>query len=167
MAEPSLPLTFLCLLTLSSACYIQNCPRGGKRGLSEPALRQCIPCGPEHRGNCFGPGICCGAELGCYLGTAESRECAQEQSLPSPCQPRGQPCGSGGHCAAPGICCTPETCGMDSSCLDEDNDGVDKEVTKEVTKNLTVLEGPAGDLLLKLMHLATRQQQQKGKHPLL
>ncbi|XP_071609090.1 vasotocin-neurophysin VT-like [Heliangelus exortis] len=163
MAEPSLPLTLLCLLALSSACYIQNCPRGGKRGLTETALRQCLPCGPENRGNCFGPGICCGSELGCYLGTAESRPCAQEDFLPSPCQPWGQPCGSGGHCAAPGICCTPETCAMDTSCLDEDKDGA-----QEVTKNLTVLDGSAGDLLLKLMHLANRQQQQKGgKHPLL
>lgn len=40
MAEPSLPLSFLCLLALSSACYIQNCPRGGKRALADAALRQ-------------------------------------------------------------------------------------------------------------------------------
>lgn len=40
MAEPSLPLSFLCLLALSSACYIQNCPRGGKRALADTALRQ-------------------------------------------------------------------------------------------------------------------------------
>ncbi|NXL16087.1 NEUV protein, partial [Setophaga kirtlandii] len=106
MAEPSLPLSFLCLLALSSACYIQNCPRGGKRALADTALRQCLPCGPGNRGSCFGPGICCGAELGCYLGTAETRRCAQEDALPSPCQPEGRPCGSGGRCAAPGICCT-------------------------------------------------------------
>ncbi|XP_008638122.1 PREDICTED: vasotocin-neurophysin VT-like [Corvus brachyrhynchos] len=70
MAEPSLPLSFLCLLALSSACYIQNCPRGGKRALADSALRQ-------------------------------------------------------------------------------------------------VRDGAAGDLLLRLMHLANRQQQQQGKHPLL
>lgn len=40
MAEPSLPLSFLCLLALSSACYIQNCPRGGKRAVADTALRQ-------------------------------------------------------------------------------------------------------------------------------
>lgn len=67
---------------------------------------QCLPCGPGNRGRCFGPGVCCGAELGCYLGTAETRRCAEEDFLPSPCQPTGQPCGSGGHCAANGVCCS-------------------------------------------------------------
>ncbi|NWS80991.1 NEUV protein, partial [Toxostoma redivivum] len=148
MAEPSLPLSFLCLLALSSACYIQNCPRGGKRALADTALRQCMPCGPGNRGNCFGPGICCGAELGCYLGTAETRRCAEEDFLPSPCQAGGQPCGS-------------ETCSMDSGCLDEGSEGAQD---AEDEKNLTVLDGSTGDLLLKLMHLANRQQQQ-GKHP--
>ncbi|NXM96557.1 NEUV protein, partial [Sylvia borin] len=149
MAEPSLPLSFLCLLALSSACYIQNCPRGGKRALADTALRQCMPCGPGNRGNCFGPGICCGAELGCYLGTAETRRCAEENYLPSPCQAGGQPCGA-------------ETCAMDTGCLDEGSDGA-QEAAEE--KNLTVMDGSAGDLLLKLMHLANRQQQQQGKHP--
>ncbi|NXV97557.1 NEUV protein, partial [Calonectris borealis] len=125
---------------------------------------QCMPCGPGNRGNCFGPGICCGAELGCYLGTAETRRCAEEDYLPSPCQAGGQPCGSGGRCAAPGICCTAETCAMDAGCLDESGDGAQE----AAEKNLTVLDGSAGDLLLKLMHLANRQQQQQqGKHPLL
>ncbi|NXQ08474.1 NEUV protein, partial [Vidua macroura] len=165
MAEPSLPLSFLCLLALSSACYIQNCPRGGKRALADAALRQCMPCGPGNRGNCFGPGICCGAELGCYLGTAETRRCQEEDYLPSPCQAGGQPCEpkttpnnlSRGHVLLPAA----ETCAMDSGCLDEGSDGA-QEAAEE--KNLTVLDGSAGDLLLKLMHLANRQQQQ-GKHP--
>ncbi|XP_030918445.1 vasotocin-neurophysin VT-like, partial [Geospiza fortis] len=112
-------------------------PRGGKRALADTALRQCLPCGPGNRGSCFGPGICCGTELGCYLGTAETRRCA---------------------------CCTAETCTMDSACLDEGGEGA-QEAAEE--KNLTLLDGSAGDLLLKLMHLANRQQQQQGKHPLL
>ncbi|NXF69397.1 NEUV protein, partial [Ciccaba nigrolineata] len=120
------------------------------------------PARPGNRGNCFGPGICCGTELGCYLGTAETQRCAEEDYLPSPCQAGGQPCGSGGRCAAPGICCTAETCAMDASCLDEGGDGAQE--TAE--KNLTVLDGSAGDLLLKLMRLANgQQQQQQGKRP--
>lgn len=79
---------------------------GGGTGDSSGSFPQCMPCGPGNRGNCFGPGICCGAELGCYLGTAETQRCAEEDYLPSPCQAGGQPCGSGGRCAAPGICCT-------------------------------------------------------------
>lgn len=51
---------------------------------------------------------------------------------------------------------------MDAGCLDEGSDGAQE----AAEKNLTVLDGSAGDLLLKLMHLANRQQQQ-GKHPLL
>nr|P42992.1 RecName: Full=Vasotocin-neurophysin VT; Short=VT; Contains: RecName: Full=Hydrin-2; AltName: Full=Hydrin II; Contains: RecName: Full=Vasotocin; Contains: RecName: Full=Neurophysin VT [Sclerophrys regularis] len=27
-------------------CYIQNCPRGGKRSYPDTAVPQCIPCGP-------------------------------------------------------------------------------------------------------------------------
>lgn len=34
------PLCVLGLIALSSACYIQNCPRGGKRALLETAIRQ-------------------------------------------------------------------------------------------------------------------------------
>lgn len=78
----------------------------GCMGVSSGSFSQCMPCGPGNRGNCFGPGICCGTELGCYLGTAETRRCAEEDYLPSPCQAGGQPCGSSGRCAAPGICCT-------------------------------------------------------------
>lgn len=55
---------------------------------------------------------------------------------------------------------------MDTGCLDEGSDGA-QEAAEE--KNLTVLDGSAGDLLLRLMHLANRQQQQQqqGKHPVL
>lgn len=47
---------------------------------------------------------------------------------------------------------------MDTICLDDDSD----RSREPSEKNLTVLDGSASDLLLKLMHLANRQQQ--GKH---
>jgi len=36
----AVPLCVVLLLALSSACYIQNCPRGGKRALLDGELRQ-------------------------------------------------------------------------------------------------------------------------------
>lgn len=40
MPHSLFPLCVLGLLALSSACYIQNCPRGGKRALPETGIRQ-------------------------------------------------------------------------------------------------------------------------------
>uniref|UniRef100_A0A9L0IDG7 Oxytocin-neurophysin 1 n=1 Tax=Equus asinus TaxID=9793 RepID=A0A9L0IDG7_EQUAS len=78
--------------------------------------RQCLPCGPGGKGRCFGPSICCGDELGCFVGTAEALRCQEENYLPSPCQSGQKPCGSGGRCAAAGICCSPDGCLADPSC---------------------------------------------------
>ncbi|XP_004433932.1 PREDICTED: vasopressin-neurophysin 2-copeptin, partial [Ceratotherium simum simum] len=105
MPDTMLPVCFLGLLAFTSACYFQNCPRGGKRAMSDLELRQCLPCGPGGKGRCFGPSICCGDELGCFVGTAEALRCQEENYLPSPCQSGQKPCGSGGRCAAAGICC--------------------------------------------------------------
>lgn len=188
MAVPSLACCLLGLLALTSACYITNCPVGGKRsardldvrkvstralgpprraGAPEPRgrpsgapgrragapsppvtafgaqaapgrprtsglpcppsrprrarnptpspvprgspvpSRQCLPCGPGDKGHCFGPSICCGDELGCFVGTAEALRCQEETYLPSPCQSGQRPCGDEGRCAASGICCSP------------------------------------------------------------
>ncbi|XP_041127418.1 oxytocin-neurophysin 1-like [Polyodon spathula] len=98
---------FLCLLAVSSACYISNCPIGGKRAVIDSASRKCMACGPGNRGRCFGPSICCGEELGCYVGTPETKSCLEENSLSSPCEAGGRVCRAeeGGRCAAPGICC--------------------------------------------------------------
>lgn len=74
---------------------------------AHPRLPQCLPCGPGGKGRCFGPSICCGDELGCFVGTAEALRCQEENYLPSPCQSGQKPCGSGGRCAAAGICCSP------------------------------------------------------------
>ncbi|XP_010299491.2 oxytocin-neurophysin 1 isoform X1 [Balearica regulorum gibbericeps] len=101
----ALAVCLLGLLALSSACYIQNCPIGGKRAALD--IRKCLPCGPRNKGHCFGPNICCGEELGCYIGTSETLRCQEENFLPTPCESGRKPCGgSGGSCAAPGICCS-------------------------------------------------------------
>uniref|UniRef100_A0A8C7E426 Uncharacterized protein n=1 Tax=Naja naja TaxID=35670 RepID=A0A8C7E426_NAJNA len=66
----------------------------------------CISCGPRNRGHCFGPNICCGEDLGCFFGTAETLRCQEENFLPTPCESGRKPCGgNGGMCAASGICC--------------------------------------------------------------
>ncbi|XP_040213289.1 vasotocin-neurophysin VT-like [Rana temporaria] len=128
-------------------------------------LFQCIPCGPGNRGNCFGPNICCGEDLGCYIGTPETLRCVEENYLPSPCEAGGKPCGAGGRCAAPGVCCNDEYdvlvylrqfATVDSICLDEDSER--QQVSSD--QNMTQMDGSASDLLRRLMHMANRQQQQ-------
>ncbi|KAG7249709.1 hypothetical protein CRUP_033815 [Coryphaenoides rupestris] len=113
-AVPLCVVLLLALLALSSACYIQNCPRGGKRALLDGELRQCPSCGPGDRGRCFGPSICCGPGLGCLLqGSPEeesSAPCAEESDRLTPCQAGGGACGAeGGRCAAAGLCCNAGT----------------------------------------------------------
>ncbi|KAM6441604.1 vasotocin-neurophysin VT-like [Liasis olivaceus] len=154
MPAGALAVYLFCLLSMSSACYIQNCPRGGKRALPDAEIRQCIPCGPGNKGNCFGPSICCGEELGCYFGTSETLRCLEENFLPSPCEAGGKPCSAGGRCATSGICCNDESCVSDASCGDENDD----RGRTSSERNLTLLDGSAGDLLLRLMHLANKQQ---------
>uniref|UniRef100_A0A8C6US55 Arginine vasopressin n=1 Tax=Neogobius melanostomus TaxID=47308 RepID=A0A8C6US55_9GOBI len=145
MSLSMLPLCVLGLLALSSACYIQNCPRGGKRALGH-CHRNCMACGPGERGRCFGPGICCGESLGCLMGSPEASHCAEENYLLTPCQSGGRPCGSEeGRCAASGLCCNSESCVLDSDCL------VDSKSS----------EGPhssPAELLLRLLHITSRTQ---------
>ncbi|KAL1274333.1 hypothetical protein QQF64_027147 [Cirrhinus molitorella] len=133
----------LCLLSVCSACYISNCPIGGKRSVQDWPSRQCMSCGPGDRGRCFGPSICCGEGIGCLVGSPETLRCLEEDFLPSPCEVSGKTCGYEGHCAAPGVCCESEGCSMDQSCVDGEADG-------------PAIAQPASsqDLLLKLMHLS-------------
>ncbi|VTJ52241.1 Hypothetical predicted protein [Marmota monax] len=106
MASHSLTCSLLGLLALTSTCYIQNCPLGGKRAALELEVCKCLPCGPRGQGHCFGSSICCGDELDCFVGTAEALRC-QENYLPSPSGSGQRPCGRGGSCAAASICCSP------------------------------------------------------------
>ncbi|XP_025119745.1 vasopressin-neurophysin 2-copeptin [Bubalus kerabau] len=152
MPDATLPACFLSLLAFTSACYFQNCPRGGKRAMSDLELRQCLPCGPGGKGRCFGPSICCGDELGCFVGTAEALRCQEENYLPSPCQSGQKPCGSGGRCAAAGICCNDESCVTEPEC--REGIGFPRRVRASDRSNATLLDGPSGALLLRLVQLA-------------
>ncbi|XP_061881473.1 vasopressin-neurophysin 2-copeptin [Entelurus aequoreus] len=154
MSHSVLLLCVLGLLALnvafSSACYIQNCPRGGKRALAETGLRQCMSCGPGERGRCFGPNICCVEGFGCLLGSPETSHCLEEKYLLTPCQTGGRACGSeGGHCAASGLCCTSESCAVDSSCLGE---------AEAQDQAQTSAGSSPAELLLRLLHVASRGQ---------
>nr|XP_046173078.1 vasotocin-neurophysin VT 1 [Oncorhynchus gorbuscha] len=153
MPYSTFPLLWvLGLLALSSACYIQNCPRGGKR--SFPDLpRQCMSCGPGDRGRCFGPNICCGEGMGCYMGSPEAAGCVEENYLPSPCEAGGRVCGSEGSCAASGVCCDSESCALDPDCLE------DSKRQSPSEQNAALMGGLAGDLL-RILHATSRGRPQ-------
>uniref|UniRef100_A0A3Q4BFT1 Uncharacterized protein n=1 Tax=Mola mola TaxID=94237 RepID=A0A3Q4BFT1_MOLML len=136
----------LFLLSVCSACYISNCPIGGKRAIMDAPQRKCMSCGPGDRGRCFGPSICCGEGLGCLLGSPDTAHCVEENYLLTPCQAGGRPCGSeGGRCAASGLCCDAESCTADQSCLTEE-DGDDQ--------NSQFEGSDPSDIILRLLHLA-------------
>ncbi|XP_071493859.1 oxytocin-neurophysin 1-like [Diadema antillarum] len=102
----------------SFACFVSNCPRGGKRSSSRP-LRQCLECGPGGVGRCVGPGICCGPTIGCHINTQHTLSCMRENEIPTPCDLRGSPCQTvaSGTCVAMGVCCNSDSCSEDASCL--------------------------------------------------
>ncbi|XP_072529614.1 oxytocin-neurophysin 1 [Salminus brasiliensis] len=135
-------ICLLCLLSVCSACYISNCPVGGKRAVQDFSPRQCMACGPGDRGRCFGPNICCGEGIGCVLGAPEAVRCLEEDYLPSPCEAGGKSCGpAAGRCAAPGVCCDSDGCSIDQSCLEGEGD-------------INTIGQPVSskDILLKLLH---------------
>ncbi|XP_018048557.1 PREDICTED: neurophysin 1-like [Atta colombica] len=122
-------IVFASLIFLSYACLITNCPRGGKRSDVASSLRtvirECPSCGPNHLGQCFGPYICCGPSIGCFIGTPETFRCRKESLYTRPCIAGYAMCrGNTARCASNGICCSQAFCHMDTSCKisDVDND---------------------------------------------
>ncbi|GAB6029160.1 hypothetical protein CHUAL_004937 [Chamberlinius hualienensis] len=119
--DSRLILLLLMCLEWSSACYFVDCPPGGKRSLrhSPNTYRQCSSCGPDNKGRCYGPSICCGSEFGCrLLSEKESAVCQMEDNYPVPCVNHGKACGSGGRCALKGLCCSTDGCLSDDTCPD-------------------------------------------------
>jgi hypothetical protein len=110
------------------ACYITNCPWGGKRSLEEDASSRnqvsntfnnqlikfwlfifnfkCPTCA-DGLGKCFGPKICCSPDMGCFLDTKETQACQHEDANSSPCVSYGRQCKSveSGLCATKKLCC--------------------------------------------------------------
>lgn len=58
-------------------------------------------------GRCFGPYICCGSKIGCFIGTPETYKCRKESLYLKPCIAGFAMCrGNKARCAANGICCS-------------------------------------------------------------
>ncbi|UJR08557.1 hypothetical protein I4U23_012818 [Adineta vaga] len=104
---------------MSYACYITNCPIGGKRSLYlKPShhTHECPRCGLN--GQCYGSSICC-SSLGCRIGhPSDVRQCSTENRSVVPCTIKGTICSAvpNGRCAANGVCCGTESCRTDESC---------------------------------------------------
>ncbi|CAF0959274.1 unnamed protein product [Adineta steineri] len=119
MNQSTLFILSAVLIQLTSACFITNCPIGGKRSLllnNNHHKHECPSCG--FNGQCFGPSICC-TSLSCRIGhPSDIHQCTSENRSPVPCTIKSAVCSAvpNGRCAANGICCGTDSCQMDKSC---------------------------------------------------
>uniref|UniRef100_A0A147BFX8 Putative neurohypophysial hormones n=1 Tax=Ixodes ricinus TaxID=34613 RepID=A0A147BFX8_IXORI len=100
----------------TSACFITNCPPGGKRSSEPSPARLCPRCGPAGRGVCYSADVCCTGSM-CVLNDAlATLSCRAEALHGVACHVPGKRCGTDGRCAIRGYCCGPDGCTKDSSC---------------------------------------------------
>ncbi|CAF0921759.1 unnamed protein product [Adineta steineri] len=119
MHQYTLLILFIAIIQFNCACFITNCPIGGKRSLhliNNLQNHQCPRCGLT--GQCFGPAICC-TDLACRIGhPSDIRQCSAEDHNLTPCIIKSPTCSTvpNGRCAANGICCGTESCQIDETC---------------------------------------------------
>ncbi|XP_053208203.1 neurophysin 1-like [Panonychus citri] len=111
-------LTLLINFHLDEACFITNCPPGGKRSHGDIYhMRECLRCGPGNKGHCVNSNVCCGSDFGCLINNQYSDPCRVENFIPIPCKVPGKLCSSGqGVCVSNGICCSSGGCFNDLTC---------------------------------------------------
>ncbi|CAF3568655.1 unnamed protein product [Rotaria socialis] len=128
MRQSTLFILSLAIIQLSYACYITNCPIGGKRSLFASSIlhdHQCPRCGAN--GQCYGSSICC-TSSGCRIGhRSDIRQCSIEDHSVIPCTIKSASCSvlPNGQCAANGVCCNTESCQMDETCSMSSNQNDD------------------------------------------
>ncbi|CAF1382699.1 unnamed protein product [Rotaria sp. Silwood1] len=128
MYQYTLFILSVAIIHLNYACYITNCPIGGKRSLLVNNMlhsHQCPRCGLN--GQCFGPSICC-TSLGCRMGhPSDIQQCSSENHSVIPCTIKSTACSvlSNGRCATNGLCCNSESCQMDATCSISSNQNFD------------------------------------------
>ncbi|KAK6492336.1 oxytocin-neurophysin 1 [Huso huso] len=151
---------FLCLLAVSSACYISNCPIGGKRAVIDSASRKvrakslCL---------CVCVSLCPLACLSTHIHTHVRPLPAASYPPPATVTQHLSPCSS--LPAAP--CCPPPHL-LPTSCLPAEGCRVDWACSEgdAFSSSSSRSEGEAGaqtprEFLLRLLHLVSRQPQRK------
>ncbi|XP_077558007.1 oxytocin-neurophysin 1-like isoform X1 [Haemaphysalis longicornis] len=113
------PLGFLLLglaAGVTKACYITNCPPGGKRSVEPSAARMCPRCGPSGRGVCYSADVCCTSTSCVINDPLHVLPCRAENLRSHLCLVPGKQCGNYGRCAKSGFCCGADGCKRDDSC---------------------------------------------------